>query len=87
MSFNAKKLVNIFVMFRGKSHQYDSRKAPSKTVLKCMRKCLIINNGQNPCPPTEHFKTPQIIEFEGFLLSKTLQKSKIAPPFSKICRK
>lgn len=87
MSFNAKKLVNIFVMFRGKTHQNDSRKVLSKIVLKCVCKCLIINNGQNPCPPTEHFKTPQNSAFEGFFLSKTLQKSKIAPPFSKICRK
>jgi hypothetical protein len=53
MSFNAKKLVNIFVMFRGKTHQNDSRKVLSKIVLKCVCKCLIINNGQNPCPPTK----------------------------------
>lgn len=87
MSFNAKKLVNIFGGIDAKNWENITGKVLSKIVLKCTLKCLIINSGQNPCPPTEHFKTPQNSAFEGFFRSKTLQKSKIAPPFSKICRK
>lgn len=52
-----------------------------------MYNTLIMRGGKIPCPPTKHFKTPQTSLFGGFLLSKTLQKSKNPALFSKISRK
>ena len=53
MSFNAKKLVNIFGGIDAKNWENITGKVLSKIVLKCTLKCLIINSGQNPCPPTK----------------------------------
>jgi hypothetical protein len=76
MSFNAKKLVNIFVMFRGKTHQNDSRKVLSKIVLKCVCKCLIINNGKILVRQRNILKPLKSSNLRGFCFLKPFKNQK-----------